>query len=191
MSIVTSLSRDSMITGKILSELFSKFNEKKNFKEKIHQRDLRIRILILVRTPQIRTMKVKDLQPRLCFALCKLMDQNNDNLWKLLFWSKTRLWDLILQRCWIFYFAQADLAGVSKMRFWRERERENKEPVVAPLCGQIRVLVVGDSGNNNKFSFPWMMLDYAVRYIFGNQFYANKEVMRSLKIQKLYGCGTY
>ncbi|CAA0401686.1 unnamed protein product [Arabidopsis thaliana] len=32
------------------------------------------------------------------------------------------------------------------MRFWRERGRENKEHMVAPLCGQIRVLVVGDSG---------------------------------------------
>nr|ACK44500.1 AT5G09910-like protein [Arabidopsis arenosa] len=32
------------------------------------------------------------------------------------------------------------------MRFWRERDRENKEHIVAPLCGQIRVLVVGDSG---------------------------------------------
>ncbi|EOA22451.1 hypothetical protein CARUB_v10003098mg [Capsella rubella] len=32
------------------------------------------------------------------------------------------------------------------MKFWKERERENKEQVVSPLCGQIRVLVVGDSG---------------------------------------------
>ncbi|CAA7027139.1 unnamed protein product [Microthlaspi erraticum] len=32
------------------------------------------------------------------------------------------------------------------MRFWREREKKNKEQIVAPLCGQIRVLVVGDSG---------------------------------------------
>uniref|UniRef100_A0A1J3IRP8 Putative GTP-binding protein n=1 Tax=Noccaea caerulescens TaxID=107243 RepID=A0A1J3IRP8_NOCCA len=32
------------------------------------------------------------------------------------------------------------------MKFWRERERENKEQILAPLCGQVRVLVVGDSG---------------------------------------------
>ncbi|KAJ4878618.1 putative GTP-binding protein [Raphanus sativus] len=32
------------------------------------------------------------------------------------------------------------------MRFWRERERESKEQILAPLCGQVRVLVVGDSG---------------------------------------------
>ncbi|KAL8168260.1 hypothetical protein V2J09_009759 [Rumex salicifolius] len=30
--------------------------------------------------------------------------------------------------------------------FWRERERENKEKNEGPHCGQIRVLVVGDSG---------------------------------------------
>ncbi|CAM9002242.1 unnamed protein product [Rhodiola kirilowii] len=30
--------------------------------------------------------------------------------------------------------------------FWRERERETKEANVGPLCGQVRVLVVGDSG---------------------------------------------
>ncbi|GAB2282948.1 sphingosine N-acyltransferase subunit lip1 [Dionaea muscipula] len=30
--------------------------------------------------------------------------------------------------------------------FWRERERENKEQNGGPLCGQVRVLVVGDSG---------------------------------------------
>ncbi|ESQ31395.1 hypothetical protein EUTSA_v10004519mg [Eutrema salsugineum] len=32
------------------------------------------------------------------------------------------------------------------MKFWRERERESKEQILAPLCGQVRVLVVGDSG---------------------------------------------
>lgn len=33
--------------------------------------------------------------------------------------------------------------------FWREREREssNKELNGGPLCGQVRVLVVGDSGS--------------------------------------------
>lgn len=32
--------------------------------------------------------------------------------------------------------------------FWREREREiNKEQNGGPPCGQVRVLVVGDSGN--------------------------------------------
>ncbi|XP_042512767.1 small GTPase LIP1-like [Macadamia integrifolia] len=30
--------------------------------------------------------------------------------------------------------------------FWRDRERENKEPNGGPPCGQVRVLVVGDSG---------------------------------------------
>ncbi|XP_028125072.1 small GTPase LIP1 isoform X4 [Camellia sinensis] len=30
--------------------------------------------------------------------------------------------------------------------FWRERERENKELNSGPPCGQVRVLVVGDSG---------------------------------------------
>ncbi|GAB4847683.1 sphingosine N-acyltransferase subunit lip1 [Ancistrocladus abbreviatus] len=30
--------------------------------------------------------------------------------------------------------------------FWRDRERENKEQNGGPLCGQVRVLVVGDSG---------------------------------------------
>nr|ACJ85536.1 unknown [Medicago truncatula] len=30
--------------------------------------------------------------------------------------------------------------------FWRERERENKEHNGGVLCGQVRVLVVGDSG---------------------------------------------
>nr|VDC67557.1 unnamed protein product [Brassica rapa] len=31
------------------------------------------------------------------------------------------------------------------MKFWRERERESKEQILAPLCGQVRVLIVGDS----------------------------------------------
>lgn len=30
--------------------------------------------------------------------------------------------------------------------FWREKERENKDHNVGPPCGQVRVLVVGDSG---------------------------------------------
>ncbi|XP_043722645.1 small GTPase LIP1-like [Telopea speciosissima] len=30
--------------------------------------------------------------------------------------------------------------------FWRDREKENKEPNGGPLCGQVRVLIVGDSG---------------------------------------------
>lgn len=38
------------------------------------------------------------------------------------------------------------------MKFWRERERENKEQILAPLCGQVRVLVVGDSGKFHKCS---------------------------------------
>lgn len=32
------------------------------------------------------------------------------------------------------------------MRFWRERERDNKDIAGGLLCGQVRVLVVGDSG---------------------------------------------
>ncbi|XP_070031310.1 small GTPase LIP1-like [Nicotiana tomentosiformis] len=32
------------------------------------------------------------------------------------------------------------------MMFWRERERETKEHIGGPPCGQVRVLVVGDSG---------------------------------------------
>jgi len=39
------------------------------------------------------------------------------------------------------------------MKFWRERERENKEQILAPLCGQVRVLVVGDSGTITSYSF--------------------------------------
>jgi hypothetical protein len=31
--------------------------------------------------------------------------------------------------------------------FWRDRERENKDQNGGPPCGQVRVLVVGDSGN--------------------------------------------
>ncbi|XP_010681069.2 small GTPase LIP1 [Beta vulgaris subsp. vulgaris] len=32
------------------------------------------------------------------------------------------------------------------MMFWRDRERDNKDQNGGPLCGQVRVLVVGDSG---------------------------------------------
>ena len=31
--------------------------------------------------------------------------------------------------------------------FWRDRERDNKDQNGGPPCGQVRVLVVGDSGN--------------------------------------------
>ena len=31
--------------------------------------------------------------------------------------------------------------------FWRGRERENKDQIGGPPCGQVRVLVVGDSGD--------------------------------------------
>jgi len=34
--------------------------------------------------------------------------------------------------------------------FWRDRERENKDQNGGPPCGQVRVLIVGDSG---KFLF--------------------------------------
>ena len=30
--------------------------------------------------------------------------------------------------------------------FWKDRDRDNKELNGGPLCGQVRVLVVGDSG---------------------------------------------
>lgn len=30
--------------------------------------------------------------------------------------------------------------------FWRDRERDNKEQNGGPPCGQVRVLVAGDSG---------------------------------------------
>lgn len=45
--------------------------------------------------------------------------------------------------------------------FWRERERETKEQNGGPPCGQVRVLVVGDSGielNANVFSFQLLIL---------------------------------
>lgn len=35
---------------------------------------------------------------------------------------------------------------VERMMFWRERERESKDLNGGPPCGQVRVLVVGDSG---------------------------------------------
>lgn len=31
--------------------------------------------------------------------------------------------------------------------FWKDRDREHKELNGGPLCGQVRVLVVGDSGD--------------------------------------------
>lgn len=38
--------------------------------------------------------------------------------------------------------------------FWRGREREIKDQNAGPPCGQVRVLVVGDSGNLiNPFSY--------------------------------------
>ncbi|KAG5041227.1 hypothetical protein JHK85_013703 [Glycine max] len=38
------------------------------------------------------------------------------------------------------------LALISRIMFWRDRERENKELNGGVLCGLVRVLVVGDSG---------------------------------------------
>lgn len=36
--------------------------------------------------------------------------------------------------------------------FWRERDKEtNKDQNGGPPCGQVRVLVVGDSGNSYLF----------------------------------------
>lgn len=31
--------------------------------------------------------------------------------------------------------------------FWKEKERRNRDKDGGPPCGQVRVLVVGDSGN--------------------------------------------
>lgn len=50
--------------------------------------------------------------------------------------------------------------------FWRERERENKEHNGGVLCGQVRVLVVGDSGSS--FLLPFLLL-----FVFG---YAAKKI---------------
>jgi hypothetical protein len=38
--------------------------------------------------------------------------------------------------------------GLEKNMFWRDRERESKEQNGGPPCGQVRVLVVGDSGTS-------------------------------------------
>lgn len=37
--------------------------------------------------------------------------------------------------------------------FWRDRERDTKEQNGGPPCGQVRVLVVGDSGISFSSSF--------------------------------------
>ncbi|CAH9118922.1 unnamed protein product [Cuscuta europaea] len=41
--------------------------------------------------------------------------------------------------------------------FWRERERENKEQNGGPPCGQVRVIVVGDSALSELVGlFPFL-----------------------------------
>lgn len=40
-----------------------------------------------------------------------------------------------------------DILWIRTDMFWRERERESKEHNGGPPVGQVRVLVVGDSGN--------------------------------------------
>jgi hypothetical protein len=44
--------------------------------------------------------------------------------------------------------------------FWRERERENKEHNGGVLCGQVRVLVVGDSGSSFLYSFIVVLTNF-------------------------------
>lgn len=39
------------------------------------------------------------------------------------------------------------LEGLKENMFWKDRDREHKELNGGPLCGQVRVLVVGDSGD--------------------------------------------
>lgn len=45
-----------------------------------------------------------------------------------------------------YYCCEEGLEELETM-FWRDRERENKEHNGGVLCGQVRVLVVGDSGS--------------------------------------------
>lgn len=37
--------------------------------------------------------------------------------------------------------------------FWREKERDNREQNGGPPCGQVRVLIVGDSGSRISLVF--------------------------------------
>lgn len=46
--------------------------------------------------------------------------------------------------------------------FWRERERETKEQNGGPPTGQIRVLVVGDSGNFMSSFFSILVFPYVI-----------------------------
>jgi hypothetical protein len=52
--------------------------------------------------------------------------------------------------------------GLEKNMFWRDRERESKEQNGGPPCGQVRVLVVGDSGTCYDFILNWSSSFFAV-----------------------------
>lgn len=52
---------------------------------------------------------------------------------------------------------------LGRKMFWRERERESKELNGGPPVGQVRVLVVGDSGN--------LMLFFVFYFLFCHQYY--------------------
>ncbi|KAK6940074.1 Small GTPase [Dillenia turbinata] len=46
--------------------------------------------------------------------------------------------------------------------FWRERERENREQNGGPPCGQVRVLLVGDSGVGKTSLVHLILKDYSI-----------------------------
>lgn len=54
--------------------------------------------------------------------------------------------------CFLWRFV---VSGVRREMFWREREREreSKDQNGGPPVGQVRVLVVGDSGNSMLLAF--------------------------------------
>ena len=61
---------------------------------------------------------------------------------------------------WVF------VVGEERIMFWRDRERENKELNGGVLCGQVRVLVVGDSGACVRLS--------VTNFIFMSFYFLNK-----------------
>ena len=68
--------------------------------------------------------------------------------------------------CFVRNFGLKGFCG--KKMFWRERERENKEQNGGPPCGQVRVLVVGDSGMLIFFFFfvlPIFISVYFCRFL--------------------------
>lgn len=50
------------------------------------------------------------------------------------------------------------IVGEEGIMFWRDRERENKELNGGVLCGQVRVLVVGDSGSCFCYQFCFLLI---------------------------------